>query len=85
MGRECLRIHSEENKGMDQLLAASSALCRKEGDYYVGFETPLEGAEEISQCTEDLKVFHAESIPMIEDLGKLWRFRSNKWSIKTSL
>ena len=56
---------------MDQLLAASSALCHKEGDYYVGFETPLEGAAEISQCTEDLKVFHAESIPMIEDLGKL--------------
>ena len=41
----------------DQLFAVPSALCRKEGDHYVGSEILLDGENEIGQCTDDPKFF----------------------------
>lgn len=56
-------------------------LCRKEGDHYVGFEIPLDGATEIGQRPDDPKGFHFDRVPKSEDSGKRWRFRRNQWSI----
>ena len=55
--------------------------CSKEGDHYVGYEIPLDGATEISNRPNDPIGFNFNNIPEVEDTGNRWSFRRKKWSI----
>ena len=55
--------------------------CKKEGDQFVGYEVPLEGASELSERDTDPRGFMAGSVPEAQDTGKRWRFRRKQWSL----
>ena len=55
--------------------------CKKEGEQYVGYEIPLNGASKISVRPDDPIGFEFGNVPEPLDSGKRWRFRRNKWSI----
>ena len=55
--------------------------CKTEGDQFVGYEVPLEGASEVSERDTDPRGFMAGSVPEAQDTGKRWRFRRKQWSL----
>ncbi len=58
-----------------------SRSCQKEGDHYVGYEIPLDGATKISPQADDPNGFNSGSVPKREVSSNRWWFRRNRWSI----
>ncbi|QNI55837.1 hypothetical protein SynBIOSE41_03362 [Synechococcus sp. BIOS-E4-1] len=55
--------------------------CKQEGDQFVGYELPMQGAVEVSDNPGDPKGFNAGEVPEVEGSGKRWRYRRKRWSL----
>ena len=55
--------------------------CKQEGDQFVGYELPMQGAVEVSGNPGDPKGFNAGEVPEVKDSGKRWRYRRKRWSL----
>lgn len=55
--------------------------CKKEGDQFVGYEVPLEGASETIESDTAPSGFMAGSVPEAQDTGNRWRFKRKQWSL----